>query len=197
MIEALKNIGFVVTERLERKELSSDLQNRYSELPADYQEFLQRFQTITNESDNVWFNSIEDFNGESDSGFRWNEFELMGLEALADDKESCDMIRLFWDSHIPILRNPKISEKAWVYLLASPIGQLQFNRAESGASGQTSVTEEDLRRFRFPTKLLAQIDALAKELDLERKKINLERCELDKREHEAWEQFSLKCLCNS
>ena len=84
MIEALKNIGFVVTERLERKELSSDLQNRYSELPADYQEFLQRFQTITNESDNVWFNSIEDFNGESDSGFRWNEFELMGLEALAD-----------------------------------------------------------------------------------------------------------------
>ena len=42
MIEALKNIGFVVTERLERKELSSDLQNRYSELPADYQEFLQR-----------------------------------------------------------------------------------------------------------------------------------------------------------
>lgn len=48
MIEALKNIGFVVTERLERKELSSDLQNRYSELPADYQEFLQRFQTITN-----------------------------------------------------------------------------------------------------------------------------------------------------
>lgn len=52
MIEALKNIGFVVTERLERKELSSDLQNRYSELPADYQEFLQRFQTITNESDN-------------------------------------------------------------------------------------------------------------------------------------------------
>ena len=105
MIEALKNIGFVVTERLERKELSSDLQNRYSELPADYQEFLQRFQTITNESDNVWFNSIEDFNGESDSGFRWNEFELMGLEALADDKESCDMIRLFWDSHIPILIN--------------------------------------------------------------------------------------------
>jgi len=27
MIEALKNIGFVVTERLERKELSSDLDN--------------------------------------------------------------------------------------------------------------------------------------------------------------------------
>lgn len=60
MIEALKNIGFIVTERLERKELSPDFLNRYSNLPADYQEFLQRFQIITNESDNVWFNSIED-----------------------------------------------------------------------------------------------------------------------------------------
>ena len=107
MIEALKNIGFIVTERLERKELSPDFLNRYSNLPADYQEFLQRFQIITNESDNVWFNSIEDFNGETDSGFRWNEFELMGLEALADDRESCDMIRLFWDNHIPILMSVK------------------------------------------------------------------------------------------
>lgn len=107
MIEALKNIGFIVTERLERKELSPDFLNRYSNLPADYQEFLQRFQIITNESDNVWFNSIEDFNGETDSGFRWNEFELMGLEALVDDRESCDMIRLFWDNHIPILMSVK------------------------------------------------------------------------------------------
>lgn len=53
-----------------------------------------------NESDNVWFNFIEDFNGESDSGFCWNEFELMGFEVLVDDKEFCDMICLFWDSYI-------------------------------------------------------------------------------------------------
>lgn len=103
MIEALKRIGFIVTERLERKELSQDFRVRYPNLPADYMEFLQQFLTITNESDTAWFNSIEDFNGESDSAFRWNEFELMGLEALEDDKESCDMIRQFWDSHIPVL----------------------------------------------------------------------------------------------
>ena len=107
MIEELKNRGFVVTERLGRKELNSDFLNRYSNLPADYLEFLQRFQIIANESDNAWFNSIEDFNGESDSGFRWNEFEMMGLEALQDDEESCDMIRQFWDNHIPILMSVK------------------------------------------------------------------------------------------
>ena len=107
MIEALKNIGFTVAERLGRNELSSNFLNRYPNLPADYQEFLQQFQVITNESDNVWFNSIEDFNGESDSGFRWNEFEIMGLEALEDDMNSCDMIRQFWDNHIPILMSVK------------------------------------------------------------------------------------------
>jgi len=107
MIEALKNIGFIVTERMERKKLNSDFLNRYPYLPADYQEFLQRFQIITNGSDNAWFNSIEDFNSESDSGFRWNEFEMMGLEALQDDEESCDMIRQFWDNHIPVIMSVK------------------------------------------------------------------------------------------
>lgn len=107
MIEALKKIGFIVTERLERKELSSDFLSRYSNLPVDYLEFLEQFQVITNECENVWFNSIEDFNGENNSGFRWNEFELMGLEALQDDKESCNMIRQFWDNHIPIVLSVK------------------------------------------------------------------------------------------
>ncbi|WP_285815477.1 SMI1/KNR4 family protein [Phocaeicola sartorii] len=107
MIEALKNIGFIVQERLERKELSSDFLNRYSNLPADYLEFLQRFQIIANESDNVWFNSIEDFNGESDSSFRWNEFERMSLEAFTDDADESARIRKFWDCHIPIVMSVK------------------------------------------------------------------------------------------
>ena len=54
------------------------------------------------------------------------------------------------DSHVAILRPRGISPLALAYLLASPIGQLQFQRAESGASGQTAVSEDDVRYFRFP-----------------------------------------------
>jgi len=54
------------------------------------------------------------------------------------------------DSHVAILRPRGISPLALAYLLTSPIGQLQFQRAESGASGQTAVTEDDVRYFRFP-----------------------------------------------
>jgi len=102
MIEALKNRGFVVQERTETNELSSDFLQRYNNLPADYLKFLDKFQLITNKDDNAWFNSIEDFNGESDSEFRWNEYEMMSLEALEDDEEACNEVRSFWNTHIPI-----------------------------------------------------------------------------------------------
>ena len=71
------------------------------------------------------------------------------------------------DSHISILRPEGIEPLVLVYLLASPLGQLQFQQAESGASGQTAVTEEDIRRFVFPkvqTKILKQhVNELHKE----------------------------------
>ena len=92
------------------------------------------------------------------------------------------------DSHVAILRPVGISPKAMAYLLASPMGQLQFNRAESGASGQTAVTEEDLRRF------LKNIEDLAEDLDKKRKKINEKKKALEKEEFEAWNIFSSACL---
>lgn len=63
------------------------------------------------------------------------------------------------DSHVAILRPQGISPMLLTYLLCSPMGQLQFQRAESGASGQTAVSEEDIRRFRFPRVAPAVFDA--------------------------------------
>jgi hypothetical protein len=52
------------------------------------------------------------------------------------------------DSHVAILCPFGKSPPLLAYLLGSPMGQLQFQRAESGASGQTAVSEDDVRRFR-------------------------------------------------
>lgn len=98
------------------------------------------------------------------------------------------------DSHVAIIRPVGISAKAMAYLLASPMGQLQFNKAESGASGQTSVTEEDLRRFQFPRALLKNIEGLAEDLDKKREKINEKKKALEIEELEAWNAFSNACL---
>jgi hypothetical protein len=91
----------------------------------------------------------------------------------ADFAEAVDMaeedVFVTVDSHVAILRPHGIAPLALAYLLASPIGQLQFQRAESGASGQTSVTEDDVRYFRFPlfepTELEHAVAALKVSLD--------------------------------
>jgi hypothetical protein len=90
------------------------------------------------------------------------------------------------DSHVVVLRPVGLSALALVYLLASPLGQMQFRRAESGASGQTTVTEDDVRRFVFPQALLSTIDKIAVQIETERRRIAKERARLLMKEIALW-----------
>ena len=85
------------------------------------------------------------------------------------------------DSHIVVLRPEGISPMSLTYLLASPLCQKQFRQAESGASGQTSVTEDDIRRFIVPSSLLEKIDQIASEIDDMRRQIIAKRDRLAKK----------------
>jgi hypothetical protein len=90
------------------------------------------------------------------------------------------------DSHVCILRPVGMKPRSMVYLMASPMGQQQFRRAESGASGQTGVTEEDIRRFIFPSALLGNLDDVVEAIEAERTAIAKDRLALEKRELAAW-----------
>lgn len=93
------------------------------------------------------------------------------------------------DSHVVILRPVGLSPLALVYLLASPLGQMQFRRAESGASGQTTVTEDDVRRFVFPSSILKTVDQVAAKIETERQQIMKQRRDLDLKEAALWKQL--------
>lgn len=101
------------------------------------------------------------------------------------------------DSHVAILRPQNIDPRVIVYLLASPFGQLQFQQAESGASGQTSVTEDDVRRFRFPKMDKEVLTDFVKKLDKQRNQIIRQRNKLEEMERKAWEEFNFSMLENS
>lgn len=94
------------------------------------------------------------------------------------------------DSHVAILRPVGISSLGLTFLLASPICQMQFKRAESGASGQTTVTEDDIRRFVVPISLTDRIDEIAVELEKERAEILRKREMLDAEEVNLWNRLS-------
>ena len=96
------------------------------------------------------------------------------------------------DSHVVILRPEGLTPLSLVYLLASPLGQKQFRRAESGASGQTTVTEDDIRRFIYPKSILKTIDSTSKSMESARAKIQLERASLDEKERHLWEKLDIK-----
>ena len=94
------------------------------------------------------------------------------------------------DSHIVVLRPEGIAPMSLTYLLASPLCQMQFRQAESGASGQTSVTEDDVRRFIVPSSLLEKIDQIASEIDDSRRRIQAKRDCLDQEEKALFAQLS-------
>jgi hypothetical protein len=94
------------------------------------------------------------------------------------------------DSHVCILRPEGVSRLGVVYLLASPIGQMQFRHAESGASGQTAVTEEDIRRFIFPLSVLEHLDDIITAIEKDRQSILRTRAELAELERKLWERLT-------
>jgi len=98
------------------------------------------------------------------------------------------------DSHVTILRPVGIDPLVIVYLLASPMGQLQFQRAESGASGQTSVTEDDIRRFKFPLKNKKILEEEVINIDKIKKEIEAEKKRLDDKLKKSWIDFSNNLL---
>jgi len=94
------------------------------------------------------------------------------------------------DSHVAFLRPVGLDPKVLVYLLASPLGQVQFNQAESGASGQTAVTEEDVRRFRFPVIKNGEVQQILKDFEKASRRISTLEKQLKEAEEQAWNRFN-------
>ncbi|EFL86097.1 hypothetical protein HMPREF0326_01800 [Desulfovibrio sp. 3_1_syn3] len=90
------------------------------------------------------------------------------------------------DSHVCILRPQGIKPLTLVYLLTSKVGQMQFKIYESGASGQTTVTEEDIRRFIFPSAALESIDEVVRDIEAKRAGISKEIEQLKRKENSLW-----------
>jgi hypothetical protein len=116
------------------------------------------------------------------------------LEELGISPSDGEEARVTVDSHVAILRPQGISSLALAYLLTSPIGQLQFQRAESGASGQTAVTEDDVRYFRFPKFDAHELEAATLELQQALDEVEEAVRVAQARRQTAWSAFESRLL---
>ena len=90
------------------EELNVQFTSRYPRIPSDYFTFLNSFSLLMNHSETTWFNSISDFNEtNTESDFKWNEFEIMSVDAFEGDKEQQQIIKEFWNKHLPIILSVK------------------------------------------------------------------------------------------
>ena len=71
---------------------------------SDHFKFLSYFEKCLSENMQSWFLCENEYNKEStETEFGWNDMELMGLAATADDDEEHESIKNWWDNYIPIL----------------------------------------------------------------------------------------------
>lgn len=105
MCEALRAKGWTVTRRsAPPRHLPECVQRRYPQPSAEWLEFLQSVDCCMNPDGSIWLLCMEDFYRPPENGFRWNEFELIGLQDAEElqDLQGAAAIGAFWMGHLPV-----------------------------------------------------------------------------------------------
>ncbi|MFD7522298.1 SMI1/KNR4 family protein [Paenibacillus chitinolyticus] len=103
MIWANEN-GWAITEKSGvQLNLDSSIVSRYKEIPNEYLDFLSVVEKCMTPNEKTWFNCEDEFNNSSDSAFKWNEVELLSLEAAVNDDNWKSEITAWWDNYLPIV----------------------------------------------------------------------------------------------
>ena len=73
------------TNKFDYKENS--ILNKYNDIPVSFINILKEYSNISSKDDTTWFICGKDYLDKSDDVFKWNEFELMSLEAAEEDEK--------------------------------------------------------------------------------------------------------------
>jgi hypothetical protein len=104
LLEVLRRRGWTVLVTPSRAPLlPPPVTARYPNLPPEVTEFLSQLEVCTSADETVWFLTRADYSRTDGPGFRWNEYELMGMDAAATDPGMAEEVQRFWDRHFPFV----------------------------------------------------------------------------------------------
>ncbi|WP_338551334.1 SMI1/KNR4 family protein [Paenibacillus sp. KS-LC4] len=127
-----KDNGWKITDKSEYElNLNESIVSRYKEIPESYLEFLKRVKKCITPSEKTWFICEDEYNNNADSAFRWNEFEVLSLEAAENDAEWKSEITSWWDKYLPIIISVDDGYSFYAIDLTNDIGAIvQGNEPE-------------------------------------------------------------------
>ena len=101
-IAFLKDNNWKIEENDTKSDVySNSVLSGYENLPTVFLVFLQKYKSVTSEDETCFFLGVDDYSGESDLAFKWNEFELMSLEAAEGDEDWTNDIKSWWKPKLP------------------------------------------------------------------------------------------------
>ena len=107
---ALRQQGWTVSgEDAAPRQLPLCVSGRYHNPPAEWVEFLNCVRSCVSPGETTWFLCLDDFERQDEDSFRWNEWELISLQAAMDDQDTewQSSIKAFWSNHLPICLSVK------------------------------------------------------------------------------------------
>jgi len=85
------------------KSLPQEILDRYGNIPKAWLDFIEGYGSIMNSEENIWFLTAESYYPKSEDEWRYNEFELISLDAADGDDDFISEITDFWNNHLPII----------------------------------------------------------------------------------------------
>lgn len=102
-LDALRSRGWTVSIGENAPLLTYAQQARYPSAPAQFTAFLGGILACHSPREQCWLYGPREYRVSDPKQFRWNECELMSLEAHDDDAAGAGAVRAFWDRHIPFM----------------------------------------------------------------------------------------------
>ncbi|MFK4728067.1 hypothetical protein ROT00_00095 [Agromyces mediolanus] len=134
-IDALRRAGWVYGPPLDDQR---PVPRRLLGFPAAFGAWSVSFSRLSNADDDVWFLSVEDYLGTSESAFAWNEFERLSLEAAAGPEQAA-AVTAFWAGHLPFLHSVRDD---YEYLAIASDGRVVHGREPEFE--ETTTVADDL-----------------------------------------------------
>jgi len=103
IIWAKNNGWYIVEKSSESLMLNYEFESKYGKIPKLYLEFLNSIKQMISPNEKTWFLCEDEYNDNSELAFKWNEFELISLEAAEGDDDWKSEIKSWWNNKLPIV----------------------------------------------------------------------------------------------